>query len=214
MLRHSVAFDKIAELISPYFRSRRMNQFLAEFSPTEKTSILDVGGHPMFWKDSPVRSRITIINSSILELTSPDHGRFELLAGDARSLPFPDKAFDIGFSNSVIEHLSNWREQQRAARELERVCNHIWVQTPARWFPIETHLKTPLVHYLPVKVQRKVIRHFTVWGLMSRPAKEDIDAFLDEIALLTYKDMQALFSDCKIMRESLLFLTKSYVAIK
>jgi hypothetical protein len=214
LLRHSIAFDKIAEVVSPYFRAKRMQKFVSTFSPTEQTSILDVGGYPVFWGESEVRSKITILNTDVPKLSQSDRDRFDFVAGDARSLPFKDNSFDIGFSNSVIEHLFNREDQRRAAREIERVSKHIWVQTPARWFPIETHLKTPLVHYLPVKIQRKLIRNFTIWGWLSRPAKEDIDAFLNEIQLLTYKDMKGLFSDCKIVEESFLLLTKSYVAVK
>ncbi|HUK90864.1 MAG TPA: methyltransferase domain-containing protein [Blastocatellia bacterium] len=214
MLRYSVAFDKIAHIISPYFQSRRMNIFLAEFSPAEQTTIIDVGGSPAFWRNSPVKSKITVVNTHVPTLKTSDRDGFELIVGDARSLPFEDNTFDIGFSNSVIEHLFTREDQRLAAREIQRVSKHIWVQTPARWFPIETHLKTPLVHYLPVSVQRRLIRNFTVWGWLSRPQKEDVDLFLSEIKLLTYKDMKSMFADCKIFKEHFMLMTKSYVAIK
>jgi predicted SAM-dependent methyltransferase len=210
----SLAFEKLSAVISPYFRSKRMSKFVSLFSPTERTTILDVGGYPAFWNEGPVRSKITIINTHVPNLSPSDRQKYDFVAGDARSLPFPDNAFDIGFSNSVIEHLFTHEDQMRAAEEIQRVSKHIWVQTPAKWFPVETHLKTPLIHYLPIPWRRKLIRHFTVWGWLSKPTPEDIDAFLKEVQLLTYKDMRSLFTDCKIVEESFLFLTKSYVAIK
>jgi len=184
------------------------------FDPTSNTKILDVGGYPAFWRDCPIRAQITIINTHVPKLSAADHLNYDFVAGDARSLPFADNTFDIGFSNSVIEHLFTRDDQTRAAREIQRVSKHIWVQTPARSFPVETHLKTPLIHYLPARLQKRLIRHFTVWGILSKPTEGDIDLFLREVQLLNYKDMRSLFPDCKIVQESFLFLTKSYVAVK
>ena len=53
-----------------------------------------------------------------------------------------------------------------------------------------THLLTPFVHYLPRKYQKKLIRHFTIWGLIARPTREQVDDFLDEIRLLDYAEMK------------------------
>ena len=77
------------------------------------------------------------------------------MAGDGRALPFRDEAFDVVFSNSVIEHVGDAASQRRFAREVARVGRAYWVQTPNRWFPVEQHLLTPLVHWLPKSWQRR-----------------------------------------------------------
>jgi len=42
-----------------------------------------------------------------------------------------------------------------------------------------------------------------------------VDAFLAEVRLLTYREMQQLFPDCRIERERFLWLfTKSYIAVR
>ncbi len=37
---------------------------------------------------------------------------------------------------------------------------------------------------------------------------------VDEIRLLTFKEMKSLFPDCEIIKERFLFFTKSYIAVR
>jgi hypothetical protein len=189
-----------------------MRTFLELFEPGRETSILDVGGTSAFWVDSGTALRVTILNV----LPGPDHlpSNLTYVLGSATSLPFPDKSFDIVFSNSTIEHLRDQVNQEYFAREAIRVGRGVWVQTPARWFPIEPHLLTPFIHYLPKRAQRRLLRNFSVWGLIARPDQSSVDRFLDEIAPLTASDMRALFPSCELRRERVLGLTKSLIAVK
>ncbi len=57
----------------------------------------------------------------------------------------------VVFSNSVIEHVGTWEDQQAFAAEVRRVGRRLWV--PAYECPIEPHYLAPLVHYLPKEVQ-------------------------------------------------------------
>ena len=84
-------------------------------------------------------------------------------------LPCRPGAFDIAFSNPVIEHVGSFEEQARFAEQLRLVATGVWVQTPARGFPLETHLLTPLIHNLPLRRQTRLVRNFTVWGWLARP---------------------------------------------
>jgi hypothetical protein len=53
-----------------------------------------------------------------------------------------------------------------------------------------------------------------VWALVARPTAQEREAFLNEVRLLSYREMQILFPDCRILRERVLFLTKSYIAVR
>jgi 2-polyprenyl-3-methyl-5-hydroxy-6-metoxy-1,4-benzoquinol methylase len=68
----------------------------------------------------------------------------------ARS-PSAARSFDIVFSNSVIEHVGDAESQQQFAHEIARVGRAYWVQTPNRRFPVEPHLLTPFLHFLPTR---------------------------------------------------------------
>ena len=134
--------------------------------------------------------------------------------GDARDLPFADGAFDVAFSNSVIEHVGAWEDQCRFAAEIRRVAPRLWVQTPNRWFPVEPHFVAPMVHFLPRRAQPVVARWATPWGWENRPTAEQARAFVGSIRLLTFREMRELFPDCEILRERWMGMTKSFIAVR
>lgn len=133
--------------------------------------------------------------------------------GDGRKLPFKDQAFDLVYSNSVIEHLGTWENQQAFAAECKRAGRSYYIQTPNRWFPIEPHYIAFFVHWLPRRIRRRILRHFTLWGWLTRPTQADCDAVIAEIRLLTHKELQALFPEATIWRERVFGLTKSLIAV-
>jgi hypothetical protein len=141
-------------------------------------------------------------------------GNVEYVLGDGKSVPYADGEFDICFSNSTIEHMSRLELQHRFANEVRRVARGVWLQTPARRFPFEPHWLSPFVHWLPKSWQRHLGRNFTVYGWMLRPSKEDVAELVDELRLLSYREMQELFPDCEIRRERFFGLTKSYIAVR
>jgi SAM-dependent methyltransferase len=146
------------------------------------------------------------------------HARLEHVHGDGCHLPFADKAFDIVFSNSVIEHVGGPEAQARFAREIIRAGRGYWVQTPNRYFPVETHLLTPFVHLLPRTWRAFIVRRFTVWQWIHRPDPEAkryyIEHFVSDIRLLSAVEIQHLFPDAVILRERFLGFTKSLVAYR
>lgn len=72
------------------------------------------------------------------------------------SLPFGDQSFDLVFSNAVVEHVGSRSQQRDFLNELARVGKRVFVTTPNRRHPIEFHTATPLLHYLPPHIYRKI----------------------------------------------------------
>jgi len=144
----------------------------------------------------------------------PEHS-IRALTGDGCRLEFADGSYDIAYSNSVIEHVGSWEDQKAFAAELRRVGGKLWCQTPARCSPIEPHYLAPFIHWLPRSIQRKLIRYFTVRGLIEKPSQAEIDEMVFSIRLLTYREMRQLFPDCTILTEYLLpMIPKSYIAVR
>lgn len=204
---------QLYQLIQPGFRRRRIQWFINLFHPDKNTKILDVGGFLYDWDDVvPVESQITILN--LYHPTASGDNRFTLEVGDARRLPHPDHSFDIAYSNSVIEHLATFADQQRFATEIRRTGRQIFVQTPNRWFFIESHFLTVFVHYLPWRIARKWIRFCSFRGLFRTGDNVNLKHLAAELRLLDFRQMQKLFPDCEIHREKWLGFTKSLIAVR
>jgi hypothetical protein len=205
---------KISGKISPHFRRRRFRKFLETFSPTRSMRILDVGGLPRAWQGVPIESEITILNITPLDdfegsFLQPNH---IAVLGDGTRLPYPEQSFDIVFSNSVIEHLGTWERQQAFAAEACRVGKRYWIQTPAKEFPLEPHYFGPFVHWFSKPMQKRLLRNFTLWGLLGRPTDETLDQVLAELRLLNFREFRLLFDGPQIWVERVLGLPKSYTA--
>ena len=211
--------NKVYERIFKHWRVNRLKQFMDLFKPKPTDIILDVGGYPQTWTVLPqTAERIDCLNLKVYpwedEKKFPGH-RIEIIEGNACKMPYPDNSYPIGFSNSVIEHVGDYENQKAFASEMRRVSPRIWVQTPAYECPLEPHYLAPFMHWYPAGLRRILARYFTLWGLIAKPTKEEIDEMVDTTRLLTKREMKELFPDCRIMTERmLLVIPKSYVAIR
>jgi SAM-dependent methyltransferase len=187
------------------WRSRRYERF-CELVRSPLDSILDVGaGRGSALERFNATNPITALDLEPQDGPWLRGDNVTFVQGDATALAYPDRSFDIAFSNSVIEHIS--REQQAAfAAEIRRVATSYFVQTPNYWFPIEPHWQLPLVHYLPVRARKALNRRFS-FGWMPRHGYREIN-------LLSVRELRRLFPDAEIQRERVGGLTKSIIAVR
>lgn len=206
---------RLYRLVTPimvYFRTKRMRQFRELFKITNESRILDIGGTSFMWSLIPTRPRLTILN--LFMPTEVVEKNITWIVSDGRKLQFKNNEFDIVYSNSVIEHLTDRASQEAFAKEIARVGISYYVQTPNRWFPIEPHFMTPFIHFLSKSWQKRLVKNFTVWGLLGRPTTQHCEEYVEELRLLDYQTMRQLFPDAQILREKFLGLTKSLIAVR
>jgi len=195
------------------FRVRRMAKFEQKFNLSSEISVLDVGGSEYNWSLISVEPKLTIINVRV-PIRSVQLKSASQFIADGRHLPFKDAAFDIVYSNSVIEHLSTSLNQTLFAKECSRVGINYYVQTPNKWFPIEPHYIMVFIHWLPKRIQRRLIRNFTIRGWVNRPSQLECDRKVEELRLLSKKEFQQIFPDADIWYERFLGLAKSMIAVR
>jgi hypothetical protein len=200
--------DRILWRVAGYFRRRRFSGFDRFLSGIE--SIIDFGGTPQIWLRLG-RSKVVLLN---IDAQSVPTG-FVAMKGDARRTSFRDQSFDLAFSNSTIEHVGTWEDQQLFARELCRVGKRVYCQTPARTFFFEPHYFTPFVVWFGFLLRRYwFVRYCTYYGIRWKPTPEQVKDFQSHLRLLNYAEMRQLFPGCSIRRERFLGMTKAYIAIR
>lgn len=154
----------VATCISIASRRRKFASFMAWANPTPATKVLDSGvadapfrqGLNFFEAWYPWPERITAVGLGPLDVFQEAFPSVKAITADGRQLPFPADSFDVAFSNAVIEHVGDLDDQSRFVRELCRVAPAVYFTTPNRWFPIETHTRLPLVHWLAKPSQRMI----------------------------------------------------------
>jgi hypothetical protein len=196
------------------FRKRRFKFFEEKLAGLDgPLTILDVGGLESFWVNRGFANKpgVTI---TVLNLTSGEthHDNIKAVSGNATSLSgIKDSEFDIVFSNSVIEHLYTKENQIKMAEEVKRAGKYYFVQTPNKYFPIEPHYVLPFFQYLP-----KSVKYFILTKTrLSRLHKWDKDyakQYIEEIRLLSFKEMKELFPEGSIYCEKAGGLIKSFTA--
>ncbi|MCX7610758.1 MAG: class I SAM-dependent methyltransferase [Ignavibacterium sp.] len=177
--------------------------------------ILDVGGWYHFWKNmefDKTHHHITILN---IEEIKSENQNIVCIIGDGTNMSqFNDKEFDIVFSNSVIEHLFTYENQEKMANEIRRLSNYHFVQTPSFYFPIEPHFLFPFFHWLPKKLRIWLVSNFSLGWYKRTKNKNDASKIVDEIRLLKYSELIKLFPESKIIKERFMGFTKSYIVVK
>lgn len=176
--------------------------------------ILDIGGTQEFWTlmtgGDPGDVRVTLLN---IEHQPVSSSKFVSAVGDARAMPqFADNSFDVVFSNSVIEHVGDYRDQQRMANEVMRVGKRFFVQTPNKRFPLEPHFLVPFFQYMPGEMRAQLLHRFDIGWYKRIPSLERARDEVNSIQLLTRGRFSALFPGASIHAEKLFGLSKSFVA--
>jgi ubiquinone/menaquinone biosynthesis C-methylase UbiE len=196
------------------FREKRFKFFLSlveNIKSNKPVRVLDIGGTEIYWERMKYAGannlQITLLN---LERVTIKSNNFKSVKGDACDLSlFKDKEFDIVFSNSVIEHLYSRENQKRMADEVMRVGEYYFIQTPNFYFPIEPHWLFPFFHFLPFGTRVFLTRNFDLGHYKKAADKDEAVNRVNEVKLLTEKEMKKLFPDGKVYREMFLGLVKS-----
>ena len=160
--------SRVASRVSLHSRQRKLRLFHELLRPGPETTVLDVGATDAAFGDGstdnffealyPWPQRITAVGITPLETFAASFPEVSVVQADGRELPFPDGAFDIGFSNAVVEHVRGGREEQRRfVHELCRCSRRAFLTTPNRFFPLEVHTLVPFAHWLPRELRDRVL---------------------------------------------------------
>jgi hypothetical protein len=137
-------------------RKKKLDQFFSLYAHNE--TVLDVGVSEEKSLDRPVKNYFLkhlrcpaecYVGLGIDDLSGVGRlypgAKFVQYAGG--QFPFRSKAFDWAFSNAVIEHVGNERARLLFINEMLRVAKSVFLTTPAKYFPVESHSNVFLLHW-------------------------------------------------------------------
>lgn len=217
--------------LSEKYRRKRAEIFRQNFVIEKTTKILDIGSENgeniksvlSGTKVLPENVYIADIDGAAIKIGRDKFGYQPIFLDKLGVLPSQDQFFDIVFCSSVIEHVTIQREkiwemlsekefkkealknQKNIANEIRRVGKQYFVQTPAKYFPLESHTGLPFFAFLSRPNQIK---------LMELANKFWIKEALPDFNLLTKKEMEEFFPEAEILLERKFGLVKSIMAIK
>jgi SAM-dependent methyltransferase len=218
----------IVRAYSQRSRKKRGDIFLEYLNPSKEDKILDLGSEEgsLIASIIPFRENIYLadIDKELLQIGEKKYGFHTILLDESGTVPYSDEYFDIVFCSSVIEHVTvtkkeailiqsgkkfreaAWIRQKEFAQEIRRIGRRYFVQTPNKYFPIESHTWLPVFFvWIPRYFQVRLIKFLNTWW----PKKTEPDW-----NLLTPKEMRALFPDAEIVLEKSCGITKSIMAIR
>ena len=204
-------FKSILKRFSHKSRTKKFQLFESVFHPRPDERVLDVGASGdvflryTFEAIYPYPSRIIAGVHSFGEVRSARqvYPKSTYVVFDGCSLPFPDKAFDIVFSNAVIEHILGPGRQKRFAEEVMRVGKSWFVTTPNYWYLFESHYHLPFIQFLPDNFQRSYNRFFGTHIPKGQT---------QELALLAATGLRELFPTSHIEKVRVTFWPETLVA--
>lgn len=179
--------------------------------------ILDIGGDIQYWKNigwQHPACNIHLLNLYESKVPENETQQFSSSVGNGLSLEFKKGEIDLIFSNSVIEHVGSYANQQIFANEVRRVSDKYIVQTPSIWFPLEPHSLIPLFQFLPHPIRALLIMNFNINYFPKAKTYKEAIKVSHSTLMFTHKRFKQLFPEAEIQVERFLGIPKSYTAIK
>jgi SAM-dependent methyltransferase len=189
----------IAYRVSAFNRHRKWRQFASAVQFTPALRVLDVGFSDKEFsgtdnyleKHYPYPERITALGIEEPVNFAARYPKVRVVRYDGQRFPFADDAFDVAWSNAVIEHVGDREKQLSFLKEIVRVSRKAFITTPNRHFPIEVHTRTPLLHFLPKSLfdayLRGIGKHWATGAYMYLLSRRDLVELLAEAGVEHYR---------------------------
>ena len=159
--------DSLSVRVATRVRREMFAMFMSRFHPAPTDEVLDIGvtsdrtyGSSNYFEALyPFKDRITAAGVDDAKFLEEMYPGVRFRTANVLDLPFEDGSFDYVHSSAVLEHVGSTANQKRMIDECLRVARKgVCLTTPDRWFPVEFHTQLPIVHWLPKRIFRSILR--------------------------------------------------------
>ncbi len=198
-------------------REKFFNHFKNLTEYNDDQSLLDIGTTPSLDSEQNVILEKTKNNKNITCLSDQDCNILEkkysninkFIIGNGINTNLKDMSFDIVHSNATLEHVGSYDNQISFVKEAWRLSkNYVFIQTPNRFYPIDFHTNLPLIHWLPKKIHRKILKFI---GLNFYSTEENLNLLSESNLIDICKELE--IKNFKIIKHRLLFMTSNLILV-
>lgn len=200
-----VFMEKIVDNIRFKSRLKKFDQsvVLLKIKPSDR--ILDIGVankeyspvDNFFIKNFRSRENITALGIGDISEFRRNYPDVRALTYDGGRFPFNDCEFDVAHSNAVIEHVGFHEAQVLFLKEMVRVSKRGMITTPNKYFPVETHTRVPLIHWLEKERFDKIItrmgKGWAAGRYMHLLGEDDLKSLAQKAGLKDYRIIKNRF---------------------
>jgi ubiquinone/menaquinone biosynthesis C-methylase UbiE len=148
------------------YRNKIYLKFIKHIPFNSRTKFIDIGttnvdlDHENYIvKKYPYKKSVTCLSNQNLSLIRKEFPEIKTIKGDGRKIKLKDNKFDIVHSNATIEHVGNFNNQIKFVKEAIRISKkYIFLTTPNRNFFLDLHTAIPIIHWLPKKIHRLILK--------------------------------------------------------
>jgi hypothetical protein len=189
----------LADKVSYFNRHRKWDLFLKEINLNVDLRTLDVGfsegdntpNENFIEKYYPYPEMLTALGIESPLKFSKLYPKVTAVYYAGGTFPFDQQSFDLCWSNAVIEHVGDRTKQISFLMEIKRVAKKAFITTPNKFFPIEVHTLTLLLHLLPKKIFEKYLiltgKEWATGDYMNLLSFSDVKSLLAEAGITEYK---------------------------
>lgn len=188
-------------------KNRGRKYLMATSLIKESDTVIDIGVDPTLggntnyfekWFNIPNKLTCLGVNSDFSGFKK-EFPNFRLIEFDGEKFPIFENKFDFAFSNAVIEHVGAYEKQRVWLREISKITNTLFITTPNRWLPFETHSHTFFFHWFPDNIRnyfyRKIGKEFFANNYMWLVGEKKFKRLLNEsgFEIMTFHKNKFLF---------------------
>lgn len=205
-----------AAIISKLFRNRRWAELNRRFPDLSDMLVIDLGGYYWNWVSAPVQPKSVVVVNLDARRFPDEPPWVESVTADACDLPAGifERTFDLVYSNSLLEHLAGYSRRKAMANAVHRLAPHHWVQTPARYCPLEPHWLFPGFQFLPARLRVEAAHRWPLSPTYNEHDLEKLTAQVLGVELISNTEMRHLCPSSDLYLERVAGITKSVTAVR